>query len=90
MKLYRVRIETYDTDTEESEVLLTESEDEGYTGLVFFGVTEDGALRNIVQHMRTTDIAAALMSDECFRAAAHMTALSDIMHKRKGDEECPQ
>lgn len=103
--IYRVRIEAYDPNTETSEVILSETEDIGYSGFVFLGAeTDSNAMRSIVMALSTGDIAAMLRTEKVLTVAAHLAVLVDRMEidksvkgtsiidllKGEGGSSCPQ
>ena len=78
-RLYRVRIEAYDPETEESEVILHENEDGFYSQLVFFGVDEKEALRSISMHVTPVDMAAMLDAEDLGRRAVDVLNMKNAL-----------
>lgn len=91
-KIYRVRIEAYDPETEENEVILDEEEDNGYSGFIFFAREGEHGLRSVMQHVTTFDVASMLVSDEaCLKAAQLAAAYSKFKSSLlKEDDGCLQ
>ena len=89
-KIYKVRIEAYDPETDKREVVLDENEDiNGYTGFMFFGkeqVDEEGkgGLRSVVCHLTTVDVANIMLNEEMFASAMKVLMLHKLM---EGDKE---
>lgn len=89
-KIYRVRIEAYDPETEKTEVVLDEKDDEnGYDGFMFFAKetpNEEGksGLRSVVMHMSTLDVASIMCNEEMFDAAMKAVRLYKLL---KGDDK---
>lgn len=88
-RIYRVRIEAYDPDTDTSEVLLSEEEDEGYKSLVFLGdEIPGGTLRSIAMNVNAMELGAMFSTEPLLKDAAMVTMMMGVV--MGGGSECLQ
>lgn len=88
-RIYRVRIEAYDPDTDETEVILTETEDEGYSKIVFLGEDLDGALRSIAMAVNAFEAAGMIATEPLLKNASKLVFISEMV-SGEGGSSCPQ